>query len=179
MTTELVLMADIPVLAKTGQKIHLSANAEEKKKLAKRIEAPELVDFEADFEAKKQASGIYLLIGHIRAKLVQTCVRTLQPVSTSIDEHFDVTFMDQAVYAEQEGAEEEHEIEDIEVLTGEEVNLGEIAAQYLCLSIDPFPVSDGAIEEKDLRGKVTLTDEQSHREKTSPFAVLKKPDNKG
>jgi len=178
MKTELVLMADIPVLAQTGRKLHLSANPAERKKLAERIEVPEVKHLEVDFKAEKEAAGIYLLRGHIKAKLVQTCVRTLQPVSTGIDEAFEVTFMDEGIYAEQEQAEEETEIEDIEVLTGEEVNLGEIAAQYLSLFVDPFPVGEDEIEEKALKGKATLSDEESHRQESSVFAVLKKLDNK-
>ena len=179
MTTEVTLMADIPALAKSGQTLHFAIKPKERKVLSVRIEVPELLKFEADFTASRQAPGIYLVKGKVQAEMVQTCVRTLEPIKTSVDKAFSITFMAERIYANYLEEVEEGEIEDIEMLTDQEVNLGEIAVQYLSLFVDRYPAAEGAPEEKDLGHKATLQSEDSHIEATSPFAILKKLDKKG
>ncbi len=179
MISEITLMADIPVVAKSGQTLHLAANARERRDLSVRIEVPGLLKFEADFSASRQAPGIYQVKGKVQAEMVQTCVRTLEPIKTSVDEAFSITLMAKRIYADYLEEVEEGEIEDIEMLTDEEVNLGEIAVQYLSLFVDPYPAGEGPPEEKDLGHKATLQSEDSHIEATSPFAILKKLDKKG
>jgi uncharacterized metal-binding protein YceD (DUF177 family) len=179
MTTEVTLMADIPALAKSGQTLHFAAKPKERKVLSARIEVPELLKFEADFTASRQTPGIYLVKGKVQAEMVQTCVRTLEPVKTSINQAFSLTFMAEKDYSDYLQQAEEREIADIEVLCGEEVNLGEIAVQYLSLFVDRFPAAEGAPEEKDLGHKPGFESGDSHIEAASPFAILKKLDKKG
>ena len=179
MTTELKLMADIPVLAKSGRILHLSPNPEQLKSTAKRIGVLEVDQFEADIQAKVKRSGVYLVYGTLKAGISQACVRTLTPVKSSIDEAFSVIFMAKKQFNQFLETEEEGALEDVELLEDQDIDLAEIAVQYLSLSINPYPVSDGVPDGKDLSDNVTFKSEDQHREESSPFAVLKKLDKKG
>ncbi len=179
MTTEVTLMANIPALAKSGQTLHFAAKPKERKALSVRIEVPELLKFEADFSAEKEGPGIYLVKGKVQAEMVQTCVRTLEPIKTSIHQAFSITFMAEKDYSDYLEEGEQREIADIEVLCGEEVNLGEIAVQYLSLFVDRYPAAEGTSGEKGVGRKPGLESGDSHIEAASPFAILKKLDKKG
>ena len=179
MTPEITFMADIPALAKSTKSLQITASARERKALAKRIEVPELLAFEATFEAQKKGGGIYLVTGTVKARMKQTCVRTLDLIETSLDQPFSVRFMDEELFAAYQHEEQQGEIGDHEFLTGESVNLGEIAAQYLSLFVDPYPAGEGAPGEKDPGGQARFQSGDCRGERASPFAILKKLDKKG
>ena len=179
MTTEITFMADIPALAKSTKPLRITASGKERIALAKRIEVPELLAFEATFEAQKKGGGIYLVTGTVKARMKQTCVRTLDLIETSLDQPFSVRFMDEKLFGAYQHEEQQGEIGDHEPLTGESVNLGEIAAQYLSLFVDPYPAGEGAPGEKDLGHKTTFRSGDNRGERASPFAILKKLDKKG
>jgi len=178
MTLETSFLVDLTRAAKSNKTLRFSANANLCQAVAKRIDALEVMEFITTFVVHKKGSGVYLVEGHIIAHLTQACVRTLNPVPAAIDEKFEVTFMRENIFTERMAKEDEGEIEDIEILGNEPVDLGEIAIQYLSLSMDPFPTSDGEIEAGKLGDKVSITSEEAFREKSSPFAQLKKTGKK-
>ena len=179
MTPEITFMADIPALAKSTKSLRITASARERKALAKRIEVPELLAFEATFDAQKKGGGIYLVTGRVKARMKQTCVRTLDVIETSLDQPFSVRFMDENIFAAYQHEELRGEIGDHEVLTGESANLGEIAAQYLSLFVDPYPAGEGAPGEKDPGAQARFRSGDNRGEGANPFAILKKLDKKG
>jgi uncharacterized metal-binding protein YceD (DUF177 family) len=73
----------------------------------------------------------------MRAKLVQPCSVTLKEVPEDIDE----TFSFRVVHPNQEKDFEQElaEFEDFEFSNDGIIDLGEIGAQYLSLSVDPYP----------------------------------------
>jgi len=174
MTLETSFLVDLASAAKSNKTLRFSANANLCEAVAKRIDALEVLEFITTFMVHKKGSGVYLVEGHIIARLTQACVRTLNPVFATIDEKYEVTFMREDIFTERMAREEEGEIEDIEILGNEPVDLGEIAIQYLSLSMDPFPTSDGEIDVGNLGDKVSIISEEAFREKSSPFAQLKK-----
>ncbi|MCH7807325.1 MAG: DUF177 domain-containing protein [Proteobacteria bacterium] len=179
MTPEITFMADIPALAKSTKSLRITASGRERKALAKRIEVPELLAFEATFDAQKKGGGIYLVTGRVKARMKQTCVRTLDVIETSLDQPFSVRFMDENIFAAYQHEELRGEIGDHELLTGESVNLGEVAAQYLSLFVDPYPAGEGAPGEKDPGAQARFRSGDNRGEGANPFAILKKLDKKG
>jgi uncharacterized protein (DUF952 family)/uncharacterized metal-binding protein YceD (DUF177 family) len=133
--------------------------------LAKRFDLEALDSLEVVFNVKwMQGSAIdYWVDGHLKAALTQSCVVTLKPVNETIDEtfHFRVLHPSKEAIAD----EEYGEFEDIEFSTTPYIDLGDIAAQYLLLLLNPYPRSDEAPEAKE-------ENEPSAAVKKSPFAAL-------
>ncbi|MAS87338.1 MAG: hypothetical protein CMH30_05105 [Micavibrio sp.] len=120
--------------------------------------------------------------GVVEAHLTQNCVVTLEPINTTVKEEFDAFFMkkteavsfakakrDRIVENQDPEAPFLDEEEDPEAIVDGMVDVGELATQYVCLGIDPYPRKEGAKHE--------LTDEDKDIErKTSrrenPFAKL-------
>ncbi|NNE88458.1 MAG: DUF177 domain-containing protein [Silicimonas sp.] len=110
-----------------------------------------------------------VLNGHLGATVVQSCVVTLEPVTTRIDEPVARRYV--AGYEMPEDAEVEMpEDESVEALPVE-IDLAAVMAEALALNLPAWPRADGvapveiAVTEP---GKVPMTDDD-----TKPFAALK------
>lgn len=107
----------------------------------------------AEMTVRRQDSGHVIAVeGRVFARIVQPCVVTLEPVSSVIDEPFDGYFADRDKTIPFSGArntlQAKHgrseiplleERDDPEPLSGGYVDLGELAAQYLCLGVPEYP----------------------------------------
>ena len=126
------------------------------------IEAPEAareaIARLADLQAVPELSATFDLVRHgsklevtgrVRARVGQTCVVSLEPMETAIDEAIELTFAPPAAGAvradeglsepSRKGAEEGPE-----PLVGNSIDLGAIATEFLVLAIDPYPRKEGA-----------------------------------
>ena len=126
-----------------GDEKEIAADPAERKVLALRFGIPSLEAFSIMVHGEKAGAGMYQLKGRIVAKLTRTCVRTLEPMLEAIDQPFEVRLVERAIF-ETMGEGREEEPIDIEVLEDETLDLGELAAQYLSLLMDPFPRSNEA-----------------------------------
>lgn len=80
------------------------------------------------------------LHGQLDADVVQSCVVSLEDVPASVSEAFECGFL-------RAGAAEGNDLawdEDLEPLSGPELDLGEVFAQQLGLALDPYPHAPGA-----------------------------------
>jgi len=149
------------------KEIHISAKPDERLALAARFGLPSLNKLEATVTLKPTAGGKLIeLSGRFQAELTQTCVVTLEPFASSIEEDFRMTF------STEEGKEwdDEFSIEDDdppECLEGGVIDLGESVAQHFCLALDPYPRSSGAEFSPPTEAKV-----KESPGKANPFAVL-------
>lgn len=110
-----------------------------------------------------------VLRGHLGATVVQSCVVTLEPVTTRIDEPVLRRYV--AGYEMPEEAEAEMpEDESIEPLPAE-IDLEAVMAEALALNLPPWPRAEG-VEPVEIAvtepGKVPMTDDDA-----KPFAALK------
>lgn len=137
---------------------------------------------------RRQSDGMTIHVsGTLDAAVTQSCVTTLEPVADTIRETFDGWFLDESQATsftralkkkqEEEGVpfdafpdDEEtpmvNEQEEPEPIAGGMVDVGELAAQYLSLALNPYPHSEEALSEGPLGDDKPL-------EKPSPFAALK------
>lgn len=115
--------------------------------IAKRLGLVGLPTFSADIELS-QEKGVKTvrLTGHIKAKLVQSCISTLEPVESEIDYPFTERYSadDGGDDAELEIVIESDEEADVDLLPDEGLDIAEIAVQHLLLAIDPYPRALGA-----------------------------------
>ena len=154
----------------------ISANAEERAALARRFEIEAVERLEAVFDLKRAGSGVVHVTGEIDADVVQSCVVTLAPVPAHIHETFAVDFAADSG-RESKGREADldldfEETEPPEPIRNGHIDLGEMAAQQLALSLDPYPRAPGAaVPERYQPG--TEPDAEPERP-VNPFSILKK-----
>jgi hypothetical protein len=125
----------------TGATYHVEAKAEECRLLAARFELIAIHHLSAHFVLSHDAEpGCYRIEGKVIGEVVQSCVSTLKDVPAHVQASFHILLRP----SEGKNNEEEFIIDldderDIEYYTQESIDLGEIAAQYLYLNLDPFP----------------------------------------
>jgi uncharacterized metal-binding protein YceD (DUF177 family) len=112
---------------------------EEHLALAKRFGFVSLDNFELSYTVTHLGGKTidYKVVAEMRASLIQSCSVTLKDVPEEIDD----TFSFRVVHPNQE-KDFEHELaefEDFEFSSDGIIDLGEIGAQYLSLSVDPYP----------------------------------------
>jgi len=154
-------------LVETGaQSREIAADAGERAALAGRFGVENVRSLEAELTAAPRKNGVRVT-GRVRATLDRTCVATLGPVVETIDEAVDIVFMRGAGEAAP-GEEIEIDADAPEPLEGDEIDLGEIAAQQAALAMDPYPRAEGV-------GPRDHYDQRPDPEtdRPSPFAKLK------
>ena len=152
-----------------GAADRFEADARERAALARRYAVPGVTAFAVSAAAAPWGPGGWRVEGRARATLTQTCVVTLEPVETEIDEPFARWFAPEARMEEAAALLDPEARDDLEPL-GAEIDLGEIAAEIAALAIDPYPRKLGAAFEGRLHGPpdaAPLTDEAAR-----PFAKL-------
>lgn len=142
----------------------IEATPPERAALADRFFLLDLDRLTAAIELRRDAAGIRVT-GQVHASGNQPCALTAEAVPFLITERLSLLLTDKAP----EGGEVELADADLEseVLNGDIIDMGEIAAQALALALDPYPRKKGA--------KVPgVINEDEARAKRSPFAGLKK-----
>ena len=129
-----------------------------------------------DYTIAQAGGGRYRLEGRLRAEVEQTCVVTLEPVASVIDEGFDVTFWPQDDMPVPHGGEVDVDEEpEPEPIVDGHIAAGRVVFECLASAIDPFPRSPGATLERQSTGPSEGVDPRS----ASPFAVLANVKTKG
>jgi uncharacterized metal-binding protein YceD (DUF177 family) len=124
----------------------------------------------ASLDVTPQSGGRYHVVGHVRARIGQTCIVTLDPIENDIDEPIDLTFappeqIPQLSDLVEDAAESDAEIRDPpEPIENGVIDLGRLATDALFLAIDPYPRKPDAVFEPP----VVPDDPEDH-----PFAALK------
>lgn len=170
--SRVVPLADVGL---SGTTVTLTASPSERQALAEAFDLVDLPSFEATLTVKPWTSHGYRVEGRVIATVVQSCVVTLDPVENSVDEALDVKFVPPSEIAKYEPKHnEEGEIEldaetlDIpDVLDGDGIDVGVLAAEHLALGLDPYPRKPGIAFDPDAFGLASPADE-----KVSPFAAL-------
>lgn len=164
-----VTVAHIP---DTGLHRQLEASAAERHAMADLAGVREILSAQASFDVVPKSGGRVQVTGHVRARVGQTCVVTLDPMESEIDEEVDLIFAPEAevrrladLIEEGQDDEEPPEVADPpEAVVNGIIDLGRIATDALFLAIDPYPRKPGVVFEAE----VTALDPEDH-----PFAALK------
>lgn len=156
-----------------GADICFTAGPEELAQVLEVIGIINLSRLEGEVRIKPWHKTGFMLVGELRASVVQECVVSLEPVPEEVVEPFERTFIPEAE-AMQEEPDEHVEVDFIleaedppELLIGHTVNLLEIIAEHLALGLNPWPRKDGAeIDPKWQPG-------EDGEDTPNPFDVLK------
>jgi uncharacterized metal-binding protein YceD (DUF177 family) len=141
----------------------IEADAAERKALAKRLGIIGLDSLTAEVAVRRIAGGkLFSVEGRITAEVVQRCVVTLAPVAGHVEESFTELLAP-------EGYEppEDLDSDDLpEIFDGHEIDIGELAAQLLSLSLDPYP------RQRDAGLELPVGEEPNETERRKPFEGL-------
>ena len=164
-----VIVAQIP---DTGLHREIEAGQREREAMAAAAGLREVLSARASFDVTPKSGGRFHVAGRVQARIGQTCVVTLDPVESDIDEEIDLMFAPEAEARPladliEEGRDERDDAEvpePPEAIVGGIIDLGRLATDALFLGIDPYPRKEGAVFE----AQVEAADPKDH-----PFAALK------
>ena len=157
-------------IPETGLHRDLEAGPAERAAMAEVAGLREILSASASFDVTPDKGGRFHVVGHVQARIGQTCVVTLDPIENDIDEPIDLIFAPPEqipVLADliDDAAESDSEIPDPpEPIENGVIDLGRLATDALFLAIDPYPRKPDAVFEP----VVTAADPEDH-----PFAALK------
>ena len=157
-----VKLSEIGNSAKTAT---LLATEDECTALAKRFDLPSIKSISAEYVLKANDEKI-TFAGTIHSKLQQMCAISGEAFSVTIKEPFNIAFVDKIAEPENE---EEIELEaddcDLIAIDGNQIDIGEAAAQTLYLALPPYPRGPAADQ---IAAKAGLKSEAE----AGPFGVL-------
>ena len=121
-------------IPETGLHMQIDAPAAARAAVAELALLRDLPQLSAVFEVTRQGAGAHVS-GRVTAVVGQTCVVSLEPIVSKIDEAIDVTFAPSAAKADED--------EPPDPLVGGVLDLGALATEFLMLAIDPYPRKEG------------------------------------
>jgi hypothetical protein len=161
---------DVQQIPDTGLHRDIVANRATREAMAQVAGLREILSASASLDVTPKSGGRFHVAGHVRARIGQTCVVTLDPIENDINEPIDLIFappeqIPQLADLVDEAAESDEEIPDPpEPIVNGVIDLGRLATDALFLAIDPYPRKPDAVFEPP----VVADDPEDH-----PFAALK------
>lgn len=137
--TMAVAVQDIP---ETGLHLEIEAPQDALAALAQLANVREVKSVVAVFDLTRRGAGV-LVVGWVKAHVGQTCVVTLEPMSSEIEEPIDLLFSPGAPSDSHEIEVAAADEEPPEPLVDGKVDLAAIATEFLLLGIDPYPRKPG------------------------------------
>jgi hypothetical protein len=154
------------------------ATADECMALAQRLGVPAIEFVRVEGHAKPARGPVagepaMRIVATVRARLQQVCMVTLVPFDTEVVEPFDVLCASELdglpEWDEDMDIDTLLEQDDVELLVDGAVDVGELAAQFLALGVDPHPRKPGVELPSSYFGDEPIEDEPAN-----PFAELAK-----
>ncbi|PYG57659.1 DUF177 domain-containing protein [Rhizobium sp. UGM030330-04] len=155
-------------------RIGLEADAEELKALAKFWDVLSVDYLKAELQVSRWKKDGLKIKGEVHAAVTQSCVVTLEPVSSRIEETLEQIFVPEGSKLARMVTNEEGEIvldpdgPDIpDQFTGDSIDVGAVVVEFAALAIDPYP------RKPDAEFVDTGDGEREEEKRPSPFAALK------
>lgn len=145
-----VAVAEVP---ETGRRLGLVADAVTRAAIAKFVDLPQVPRLEAEFELTRYARNGLRVVGRVSATVEQTCVITLEPMLSEVEEAVDLVFMPASEIAGRPQQEDDIFDDPPELLQDGTVDLGVVATEFLVLGIDPYPRKPGSVFEAPQGGE--------------------------
>ena len=152
--------------------LHRELDADEavRKAIADAAGLREVLSAHASLEVTPRGGGRFHVAGNVRARVGQTCVVTIDPIESDIDEPIDLIFAppeqipELAAPVDDRADGDEETPDPPEPIVNGIIDLGRLATDALFLGVDPYPRKQDAVFEHE----VTPPDPEDH-----PFAALK------
>lgn len=168
-------LVDAENIAVKGRELTFSPTESQRKSLCKALNLLEIENWDATAYLSRADEGLGVSLRvKLSATVVQSCVITLEPLSTRIEHSFLNLYLPEAqISAEYEADGLEIVVEDgdedfPEVLKPEGIDVGEATLEQLALVIDPYPRKEGV----SLQG-ARKQGAEVEQERENPFAALR------
>jgi uncharacterized metal-binding protein YceD (DUF177 family) len=180
-TSALSCIVDVDEVPEGGLQVAVRADAAERAAIAKSAGLIAVESLEADLDIAKQGEAKFSVAGPLRARIVQTCVVSLEPFESEINAEVAADFASKVIKSlprRGRAAPATEAVEDLsqsfaaqldapEPIVDGRIDLGALVEEFLVLNLDPYPRKPGVrFEETEFSS--------SPDEAASPFAVLKK-----
>ncbi|OSQ37855.1 YceD family protein [Thalassospira mesophila] len=175
LTPEFSHIVKVAELVAKKTTFEIEASAAERAALADRFDLAGIEKMAAKLTLQLAGNGEVTVRGTLHAEITQRCVVTLEPVPEIVDDEIEVLYSPHvseenmpSTADDLEGLTEDELmalLDQPEPLTDGIIDLGEVAAQFLAISMDPYPRKEGVdIEE--------FVENEEAEEKPNPFAKL-------
>lgn len=156
---------DVP---EDGLAVERHATEAERRLLASELEIASVEELMVTYRLAPRSGGRLTLVGKLRARVIQECVVTLEPVNGTIDVGLDVVF---TAEPSRQGDEIEGSLDDLgkpdeEPIEHGAVDIGRIVTEEALANLDPYPRRPEA--------SFDWTDEKGEAAGEHPFAALAK-----
>lgn len=158
---------DIP---ESGLEVERVATAEEREAIAGTLDLVACASLAARYKITPRGGGHFRLTGSLRAQVEQSCVVTLEPLTSDIEQGFTVDYWPETdLPAPTGGVVDVDEESELEPIVAGRLPVGRVVFECLAGAIDLFPRKPGATFEvpEQAEGDGTSTSE-------GPFAALAK-----
>ena len=140
---------DTPSLGEAGETFHYVANDIERASIANWLSLVALDRLEATVEAIPTDGGGVRLHAEFEADVIQSCVITLEPLSTRLQEAFEILYVLEiprqiSARTGESTVDVDLDVEEPELLVGKTIDAGAAIAEHLVLALDPYPRMPGA-----------------------------------
>jgi uncharacterized metal-binding protein YceD (DUF177 family) len=105
------------------------------------MQLPEVQSLVCRFHLAHEIGDSLIAHGHLSARVVQTCVISLEDFTATVEESFAVRFVPDGEESDNADPEALDEIP----YTDGAIDLGEAAAEQLALALDPYPRAPDAV----------------------------------
>ena len=130
-------------------KIEIVTTADERIALAKRYALVSLDALAAHLSVRSDVVGEIVVEGRLQAEVVQECVVTLEPVRETVDAPIDQSYTPGQPNLAADLVIGPGDIEPPEPVVDDSIDLGELVAQSLSVSLNPYPRAPDAAEQAD------------------------------
>ena len=144
--SEIERFIDLDKLGPAGAALEITTSDSERAALAKRFGFLGLPAFSARMTVDRKPGGQIVVEGRLKGRIVQACILSLDPVTQELDDAFRLVFAESVsedLDPESGEALLNAQGDAPEPLTGNMLDVGEIAAEQLSLTADPYPRRPG------------------------------------
>ena len=164
---------DVPESGLTGTR---DAAPDELAAVARALDLIECARLGVHYAIQPLSGGRYRLSGRLHAELTQACVVTLDPVGSTLEEVFEVTFWPpQDMPVPESGELAIDDAPEPEPILGGRIAVGRVVFESLAAALEPYPRKPGAVLDWHPQGPAN----NDQAGPTSPFAVLANLKTKG
>lgn len=163
---------DTADLGDSPRRFTFDADQDQRRALARfaGVDGIEALRVEGDVATDGRARRVRLNI-RFTARVIQSCVVTLDPVASCIDERFSLVYTPDAVADAVDAVEIVVEDDDPpEPLTDRLIDVAAVVGEHLVLAIDPYPRREGAM----VPSKYRASPQSASEPRENSFSVLQK-----
>jgi hypothetical protein len=145
MTAELAWEHAIQDIPESGLDVERAATEEERAAIAGSLDLIACTSLTARYTIAPRTEGHFRLTGTLQARVEQSCVVTLEPLSNDVAASFSVDYWPETeLPAPEGGAVEMNDEPDLEPIVGGRIVVGRVVFESLAGAIDLFPRKPGA-----------------------------------